>query len=92
MSTNFTNQKASQSLRGQAVIVSLNAADSANIPLLREGQLATNNSSGKTGTVTRIDVYGHSFKVKPIQPDRDFSSASTYGYLAINETVVINTP
>lgn len=91
MSTNFTNQKASQALRGQAVIVSLNAADSANIPLLAEGQLATNSSSSKTGTIGFIDIYGHSFQVIPIQPNTDFSSASTYGYLAVNETVTVTT-
>ncbi len=91
MSTNFTNQKASQSLRGQAVIVSLNAADSANLYLLRRGQVATNSSSGKTGTIGSIDVYGHSFRVIPIQINTDFASASTYGYLAASETVGVAT-
>lgn len=91
MATNFTNRRDSQSLKGQAVLVTLNASDSANLYLLRKGQLATNNSSGKTGTVGAIDVYGHSFWVSPIQPERDFASASVYGYLAVNETVIINT-
>ncbi len=91
MSTNFTNRKASQSLRGQAVIVSLNAADSFNLYLLAKGQVATNSSSGKTGTVGHIDVYGHSFQVVPIQPNTDFSSATTYGYLASGETVGVAT-
>ena len=89
--TNYTNRKASQALKGQAVIVSLDGTDSNSIPLLAKGQLATNNSSGKTGTVGFIDVYGHSFQVVPIQEDRDFSSASTYGYLAVSETVVVTT-
>lgn len=91
MATNFTNRTASQSLKGQAVLVTLDGTDSANLYLLEEGMLATNASSGKTGTVEAVDVYGHYFKVSPIQPDRDFASASVYGYLASGETISVNT-
>lgn len=91
MSTAFTNRKASQSLRGQSVIVTLDGTDSAHLSLLSRGQLATNASSGKTGTVGFVDSFGHSFQVIPIQPNTDFSSASTYGYLASGETVTVNT-
>ena len=86
---NFTTTKASQSLRGQAVLVSVNGSDAANLYKLSEGQLATNNSSSKTGTVGKIDVYGHSFWVKPIQPNMDFASVTPYGYLASGETVIV---
>lgn len=91
MATNFTNRKASQSLRGQAVLVSLDSSDSANLYLVQEGMLCTNSSSGKTGTVSRVNVYGTSFWVSPIQPDRTFESAGVYGYLANGETVSVTT-
>lgn len=89
--TNFTNQKASQSLAGQAVLVTCNGTDSANLYKLAEGQIATNSSSSKTGTVGAIDVYGHTFQVLPLQMDMDFASASVYGYLAAAETVSVTT-
>lgn len=91
MATNYVNRKASQSLRGQAVLVTLDSTDAANMYLLREGMLCTNSSSGKTGTVEKVNVYGNSFAVSPIQPNMDFASASVYGYLAVGETVSVNT-
>ena len=89
--TNYTNQKASQSLNGQAVLVTLNSADAANLHLLSKGMLCTNNSSGKTGTVYSVDTFGTSFLVSPIQPDKNFESSGTYGYLAVSETVIVTT-
>ena len=91
MATNFTNRKASQTLAGQAALVTLNSSDAANMYLLRAGQLCTNQSSGKTGTVNKINVYGNSFTISPIQPNMNFSSASVYGYLASGEVVSVNT-
>lgn len=85
----LTNQKASQSLRGQAVIVTLDDSDSAELENLEVGMVCENNSSSKTGTIQSIDLYGHSFKISPIQPDRDFATAD--GYLAANETVNVTT-
>lgn len=86
----FTNQLASQSLNGQAVIVTVNGTDAANLYKLREGQLATNLTSNKTGTVHSVDVYGTSFRIMPIQPDKNFDSAPTvYGYLRASETVTV---
>ena len=87
MATNFTNRLASQALRGESVTVTVDSTDQANLDLLEEGMIATNQSSGKTGTVGRVDYYGSSFQVIPIQPNMDFSSVSPYGYLA-NGTVV----
>lgn len=91
MSTNYTNRKKAQSLLGEAVLVTVDATDQANLYKLVKGQLATNSSSGKTGTIGFIDVYGISFEVVPIQEDRDFASASVYGYLAVGETVTVVT-
>lgn len=90
MATNFTNQRASQSLRGQSVKVTVASDEIDDLQNISEGQVATNNSSGKTGTVGRVDYYGNSFQVIPKQPNLDFSSASTYGYLAVNETVTVS--
>lgn len=85
----FTNQKASQSLNGQAVLCTVADDEIADMQTISQGMLATNNSSGKTGTVYRVDYYGHSFLINPIQPDKSFDSVGTYGYLAANETVVV---
>jgi hypothetical protein len=92
MATNFTNQTKSQALRGQGVLVTLNGSDAANLYLVREGQLATVSSNNKTGTIGRVDVYGNTFIVDPIQPDRSFDSApAIYGYLNSAETIIVNT-
>lgn len=87
---NYTNQKSCESLNGEAVIVTVNGTDAGNLYKLSKGQIATNNTSGKTGTVYSVDVYGTSFKVMPIQSNKNFDSApSVYGYLAVSETVII---
>ena len=85
----FTNQKASQSINGQAVLVTVANDEVADMQDIETGMLATNNSSGKTGTVGKVDYYGNSFQVIPIQPNRNFESQSLYGYLAVNETVIV---
>jgi hypothetical protein len=87
---NFTNQKDSQALRGEAVLVTLNGSDSANLYKLQVGQLATNTGNSKTGTIAKVDVYGHSFLINPIQPDKRFDSAPTvYGILSATETIQV---
>lgn len=91
MSVSVTNRKASQSLNGQAVLVTLDASDSSNLSDFSEGQLCTVTSSGDTGTIARVDTYGHSFLVNPIQMDKVFASTGTYGYLAVGETVTVTT-
>jgi len=85
----FTNQKASQTLAGQAAIVTVASDELDDLQNISEGMLATNNSSGKTGLVHSVDYFGTSFKVRPQQPNTDFSSVNTYGYLAVNETVIV---
>ena len=85
----FTNQKASQSLNGQAVIVTVADDEVDDMQTISEGMLASNGSSSKTGLVRRVDYYGKSFQVEPIQMDKNFESQGTYGYLAVNEAVII---
>jgi hypothetical protein len=90
MSQAVTNRKASQSLKGTAVLVTLDSTDSAYLADFSEGMLCTVSSSSETGTINRVDSEGHSFSVTPIQPDKYFQSApSTYGYLAVGETVTV---
>lgn len=85
----FTNQRASQSLNGQSVLVTVADDEVEDMQDISEGMLATNDSSSKTGTVGSVDYFGKSFKVKPIQMDKNFESEGVYGYLAANETVVV---
>lgn len=91
MAIQVTNQKASQSLMGQSVLVTLDSTDSAQLVNLSEGMICTNQSSNKTGTINRVDYYGNSFTINPIQPDKNFASLNTYGYLAASETISIVT-
>ena len=86
---NFTNQKASQSLNGQGVICTVASDELDDLQTISKGMLATNNSSSKTGLVYSVDYKGSSFKISPIQPNKNFESSGTYGYLAVNETVVV---
>lgn len=92
MATNVTNRKASQSLRGTSVIVTLDSSDAENLPDFSEGMLCTVSSSGDTGTIYSVDYKGNSFKVIPIQPDKTFQSSTggVYGYLAVDETVSVD--
>lgn len=84
----ITNRKSSQALKGQAVLVTLNNADAGALSLFSEGNLATADTSGKTGTINRVDYEGTTFWVIPIQMDRSFDSG-VYGYLASGQTVTI---
>jgi len=86
---NFTNKKASQTLRGQVAIVTVEDDDIAKLADLEVGMVCENDSSNKTGTIHSIDLYGNSFKVSPIQPDKDFATSN--GYLADDETINVTT-
>lgn len=84
----ITNRKASQSLKGTSVLVTLDSTDAAQLENFSEGMLVTNDGNSKTGLINRVDYYGSSFSVNPIQPDKDFG---TYGYLAASQTVTVTT-
>ena len=81
-----TQQKASQALMGPATLVTLNEADSAYLSDFTVGMVCTHDQSGRTGTIHSVDYYGTSFKISPIQPDREFG---IYGYLAAAATVTV---
>jgi len=85
-----TAQKASQSLKGQDVIVYLSGAEVVSkLPDIEVGQLCSNDSSSFTGTVSFVDYNGNTFKITPIQPDKTFASTGTPGYMASGETITI---
>jgi len=92
MATVLTNQKASQSLKGTDVLVTLNSAESlASLGTLEVGMVCTNGSSSYTGNISFVDYPGNSFKITPTMPNGNFSSTSTPGFLASGETVSIAT-
>lgn len=75
---NFTNQVASQALRGQNVVVSLDATESADLSQLEVGMECQEDAFSTIGYIYSIDLYGHSFEVAPAQPNLVFGGE---GYL-----------
>lgn len=93
MAQTVTNIKASQALRGQAVLVTLTADEAQDfMGSFSAGMLCTVQSSGQTGTIRRVDYNGVSFLVDPIQPNTTFASAGegVYGYLAVSEGIDVD--
>jgi hypothetical protein len=89
MAMQVTNQIAAPALRGQSVLVSLNASESANkLPSIYNGEKATVSSTGNVGYVSSVDIYGTSFEVTPRNPDLSFSSVQA-GYLSAGEIITL---
>jgi hypothetical protein len=86
-----TNRKASQALRGEDVVVTLDATDQANLSSILPGQACSISGVAVYGTVARVDTYGISFEVSPLQPNLDFASTSQPGYLASSASIIITT-
>lgn len=82
-----TNQKASQALNGEDVVVTLSAAQQSNLASILPGQSCSISGVPVYGTISSVDSYGTSFQVSPIQPN--FAFASTPGYLASGQTILI---
>lgn len=73
-----SNVKASAAYRGQEITVTLSQDDSVEqLPLLTKGDGCVIDSSSATGTVASIDLYGHSFKVKPDRPEQRLGTGDT---------------
>jgi hypothetical protein len=86
---NCTNIAPSPALRGQSVYITLSAAESLSIiPLLALGQSCAITSSSKTGYVDFIDTYGHSFRIKPVSPEKSCDS-NTAGIMKVNELITV---
>jgi len=86
-----TNEKASQALRGQDVIVTLGTSDQSNLSSIIPGQSCSISGVAVYGTISKVDSYGISFEVSPLQPNLNFGSPSTPGYLDASETIIITT-
>lgn len=75
---NCTNTKAQSAIKGQSVLIILSGAESLSVlPVLSVGKLATNNSNSAIGYIDFVDTKGHSFRVKPVQPDKQFNTGTT---------------
>lgn len=85
----FTNQKASQALRGQNVIVTIDSIYQANLTSLSPGQSCSISGVAVYGIVSSVDNYGISFEVSPLKPNLDFASPLLPGYLDVNETIIV---
>ena len=91
MAVQISNRKSCQSLRGGAVIVTLDATESiSKLPYIVEGDRAGLVSTPKFGLVAEVDYEGYSFKINPYMPTGNLASASTPGYLTVDELININ--
>lgn len=87
-----TAQIASQSLKGQDVVIKLSGAQAVSaLPNLLKGQVATVASSAKVGKISFVDYFGSSFQITPVQPNLTLESLTTPGYLAAGELIQITT-
>lgn len=86
-----TNQKASQALRGEDVLVTLSPAEQSNLDSILPGQSCSISGVPVYGIISFVDNYGSSFEITPLLPSLNFSTPSTPGYLAENETIIITT-
>ena len=86
MSQSVTNREASQALNGQAVLVTLDATDSAHLSEFDKGDRCRHEQSGIYGLIHRVDYEGNSFSVNPLQPNLAFG---VYGYLPVSATVTV---
>lgn len=85
-----TNRRTIQALRGESTWILLDASDSAKLAAMTIGQQATLSSSSKTGYVSRIDLYGHSFQITPNRTITYLESSSKKGYLLSGETITLS--
>ena len=84
-----TNRLASPALRGGSVLITLDSTETVTkLPSVTIGQKATVGSTSKTGYVSSVDYYGHSFEVTPGNPDLRFDSTAT-GYLSVSEVITL---
>jgi hypothetical protein len=90
MAISLVNQKSSQALRGEDVVVTLASGDLSNLDSIPVGTECYISGTSVYGEVARVDSYGTSLEVSPLQPNLDFASPTHPGYLYGNETVVFN--
>lgn len=90
MAISVENQKSSQALRGEDVVVTFSDIAQATLSTIPVGTEAYISGTSIYGEVARVDVFGTSLEVSPLQPNLDFASPSHPGYLYGGETVVFN--
>lgn len=90
MAISLVNQKSSQALRGEDVVVTLASGDISNLNSIPVGTVAYIYGTSVYGEVARVDTYGTTLEVSPKQPNFNFASPSHPGYLYGGETVVFN--
>mgnify|MGYP000149966060 CR=1 FL=1 len=69
MSISLVNQKASQALRGEDVVVTLASGDLSNLANIPVGTEAYISGTSVYGSVARVDTYGTSLEVSPVAPN-----------------------
>jgi len=84
----LTNQVASQALRGEDALITLNQTQQPQLLILALGNKAVVSSSGAVGYISEIDTLGYTFNVKPVTPDNNMASVSP-GVLLANEIITI---
>lgn len=86
---NCTNTKAQPAIKGQSVLITLSGAESLSVlPVLSIGDECLSESSQAVGYIDFIDEEGHSFRVKPAQPNFQFNSGET-NTMAVDELITI---
>ena len=90
MAISLTNQKSSQALRGEDVVVTLSSAAQSNLASIPVGTQAYINGTSVYGVVSRVDEYGTSLEISPLAPSKNFASPTHPGYLYGGEVVVFN--
>ncbi len=90
MAISVENQKSSQALRGEDVVVTLSSAAQSNLASIPVGTECYISGTSVYGSVARVDSYGISLEVSPLQDNLDFASPTHPGYLYGGETVVFN--
>ncbi len=90
MAISVENQKSSQALRGEDVVVTFSDIAQSTLSTIPVGTEAYISGTSVYGFVSRVDVFGTSLEVSPLQDNLDFASPTHPGYLYGGETVVFN--
>jgi hypothetical protein len=91
MAISVVNRVAASALRGEVVLVTLDATDQAKLQYLAVGQLCTAVTSLKKGYILSVDTLGNTFQIDPQYPSSTFDNG-TAGLLAVGDTINITTP
>lgn len=98
----FVNIQSSPALRYQSAVVTVYPSQAATYfggmvhpqefdAYAANRMRASVGSSGKQGYIQQVDVYGTTFRVKPLTPDARFDSNATPGILQAGEIITIFT-